>query len=428
MRPFMTLAFAALIPTAALAEPTARYMIALSDVDMVGTAYEDDQLGAPMDAVDTMSIFATGAPETALATLEVSNSVAGPPMVLDVSPNGTRAIVAETLRPREPEDTTLTELSGRPGETLRLYDLSDPATPSLVNEAQVPVNPQAARLNAAGDLVAVVGFGTDNGLTLVPLSADGLGEAVTFDLGLVARADLPFDPAHSVQFHPTDDIVAVNLTIRNQIAFYRIDRANDGTPTGIAPWGNLVSTNKFPFAGEFTPDGRHYVTSELMWGPDVDRFYGSSVGTVTSIRIADPGDAEPRHAIQSIVPGGYQGETLAVSPDGDRVAILSLRNTGLTQDDPRFDPRASLSLYALDGETGALSLIEEEMFEAHLPQGLAFDPSGTALYVGINEYFDATDPVMRGAVELWTVDVDGVTRTNTRMPAPRGVHGVAVIE
>ncbi|MDX8350872.1 beta-propeller fold lactonase family protein [Cognatiyoonia sp. IB215182] len=428
MRPNLSLALATLIPTAAFAEPTARYVIALSDVDMAGTAYEDDQLGAPLDAVDTMSIFTTGAPETALAKLNVSNSVAGPPMVLDISPDGTRAIVAETLRPREPEDTTLTELSGRPGETLRLYDLSDPTAPALVNEARVPVNPQAARLNAAGDLIAVVGFGTDNGLTLIPLSADGLGEAVTFDLGLVARADLPFDPAHSVQFHPTEDIVAVNLTIRNQIAFYRIDRAEDGAPTGIEPWGNLVSTNKFPFVGAFTPDGRHYVTSELMWGPDVERFYGSSAGTVTSIRVADPGDAEPRHAIQSIVPGGYQGETLAIGPDGDRVAILSLRNTGLTQDDPRFDPQASLSLYALDGETGGLSLVEEEMFEAHLPQGLAFDPSGTALYVGVNEYFDATDPVMRGAVELWTVEVGGVTRTNTRMPAPRGVHGVAVIE
>ncbi|MEM7710826.1 MAG: hypothetical protein AAF264_08780, partial [Pseudomonadota bacterium] len=235
------------LPVFALAEPTARYVIALSDVDMAGTAYEDDQLGAPLDAVDTMSIFAADAPDTALATLEVSNSVAGPPMVLDVTSDGTRAIVAETLRPREAGDTTLTELSARSGETLRLYDLSDPAAPALVNEARVPVNPQAARLNAAGDLVAVVGFGTDNGLTLVPLGPEGLGEAVTFDLGLVARADLPFDPAHSVQFHPTEDIVAVNLTVRNQIAFYRIDRAADGTPMGIAPWGNLVSTNKFPF-------------------------------------------------------------------------------------------------------------------------------------------------------------------------------------
>ncbi len=428
MRPILSLALAALVPTAALSELTARHVIALSDVDMVGTAYEDDQLGAPLDAVDALSVFSLDAPDMALATLNVSNSVAGPPMVLDVTPDGTRAIVAETLQPRGPNDVTLTELQQRPGETLRLYDLSDPAEPSFVNEATVPVNPQAARLNAAGDLVAVVGFGTENGLTLVPLGRDGLGEPVTFDFDLVERGDLPFDPAHSVQFHPTEDIVAVNLTVRNQIAFYRIDRAEDGRPTGIAPWGNLVSTNKFPFVGAFTPDGRHYVTSELMWGADVERFYGSSTGTVTSIRVADPAEAEPRHLIQSIVPGGYQGETLAIGPAGDRVAILSLRNTGLTRDDPRFDPMASLSLYALDGETGRLDLIEEEMFEAHLPQGLAFDPSGAALYVGVNEYFDATDPVMRGGIELWTLEEDGVTRTDTRMPAPRGVHAIEAIE
>lgn len=293
---------------------------------------------------------------------------------------------------------------------------------------EVPALPQAVQFNGAGDLLAVTGLPSSNGLTLVPVGPDGLGTPVTLDFGLAARPDLPFDPAHNVVFHPTEDIVAVHLTLRNQIAFYRIDRDGDGTPTGIASWGNTVSTNKFPFVGAFTPNGRHYVTSDLMWGPDVQRFYGANFGTMTSIRVADPTADAPRHLIQSIVEGAHQAETIAMSPDGTRVAVSALRNTGLPQDDPTFDPEAAVALYALDPETGVLSLIEEERFEAHLPQGLAFDPSGTALYVGVNEYFDATDPVMRGGVETWTVEADGVTRTDMRMPAPRGVHVVRAIE
>ena len=275
----------------------------------------------------------------------------------------------------------------------------------------------------------MAGLAAANGLTVVPVTDEGLGTPATFDLGLTERGDIPFDPAANVYFHPRADIVAVPLTLRNQIAFRRIARDADGTPTGIEPWGNLVATNKWPASGAFTPDGSHYVTTDLMWGPDVRRFYGYvGQGTMTSIALADPDAADPRHEIVGIQAGGFQSESIAMSPDGTKVALSSLRTTGLPQDSELFDPEASVSLYAFDASTGGLTLIEEERFEAHLPQGLAFDPSGDHLYVGVNEYFDATDPVMRGAVELWDVADDGLTRTDVRMAAPRGVHVVQVIE
>ncbi|MEM9011422.1 MAG: hypothetical protein AAGE18_09355 [Pseudomonadota bacterium] len=428
MRPALHLTLAAFIPAMAAAEPSARYVVGLSDVDMAGTAYEDGQLGPPLDAVDTLSVFDMAAPEAAIASIAASNSVFSPPTVLDISPDSRRAVVVETLQARGDSDVTLSDLEARPGTALRLYDLSDPTAPTLLNQVEVPARPQAAQFNAAGDLVAVTGLPTANGLTLVPVGEEGLGTPLTFDLELTDRGDIPFDPAHNVLFHPREDIVAVALTLRSQIAFYRIERAG-GVPSGIRPWGNLVATNKFPIAGAFTPDGRHYITSDLMWRPDVQRFYGAlGRGTMTTIRLAAPDSEAPRHEIVAIATGGHQAESIAVNPAGDRIAISSMRTTGLPPESALFDPRASVSLYAFDGETGALSLIEEVFFEAHLPQGLASDPSGSALYVGVNAYFDATDPVLQGGVELWTVEADGLTRTETRMPAPRGVHVVQVIE
>lgn len=414
--------------SASAQETIAKYVIGLADTDMVGTAYEDGQLGAPLDAADSLIVFDPRSPAAPGGTVHASNSVFSPPTVMDVSPNGSRAVVVETLRARGEGDTTLADLEGRPGTTLRLFDLSDAAAPRLINAIEVPARPQAAQFNAAGDLVAVVGLPSSNGLTLVPVGPDGFGEARTFDLSLTERGDIPFDPAHNVQLHPSADIVAVPLTLRNQIAFYRVIRDEVGTPTGIEAWGNLVATNKFPIAGTFTPDGRHYITSDLMWGPDVQRFYGVvGQGTLTSIRLADPDAQEPRHEIQGVQTGGFQAESIAVSPDGGKIAISSMRTTGLPRESDLFDPEASVSLYAFDPDTGGMTLIEEERFEAMLPQGIAFDPSGDQLYVGVNEYFDATDPILRGGIEIWNVSNAGLTRTEVRMPAPRGIHVVEVV-
>ncbi|GFE67004.1 beta-propeller fold lactonase family protein [Litoreibacter roseus] len=417
-----------LLSSPAVAEPAARYVLGLSDLDMAGTAYEDGQLGVPLDAKDTLLVFDTSQPDRPLGLIDAPNSVFSPPEVMDISPDGTRAVVVETLQQRRDGQTKLAELEENPGTALRLYDLSDPAQLKLIAETEVPARPQAVSFNAAGDMVAVVGLTSDNGLTLVEVD-EGFGTPQTFSLNLTDRGDIPFDLAHNVQFHPTEDILAVNLTLRNQVVFYRVGRDDAGGPNGITQWGNLVATNKFPMGGLFTPNGRHYITSDLMWGADVQRFYGIvGQGTLTSIRVAEPDAAEPAHFIQGIQTGGFQAETLAISPDGSMIATSNLRTTGLPQDNALFDAAASVSLYALDAETGGMTLIEEEFFDAHLPQGLAFDPGGDHLYVGVNEYFDATDPVTRAGIELWEVSTEGLDRTSIRMPAPRGVHVVRVIE
>lgn len=417
-----------LLSAPAVAEPSARLVLGLSDVDMAGTAYEDGQLGAPLDATDTLLVFDPTQPDTPLAQIEAPNSVFSPPEVMDTSPDGTRAVVVETLLQRQDGQTTLAELEENPGTALRLYDLSDPSQPQMIARTEVPARPQAVSFNASGDLVAVVGLLAKNGLTLVEVG-EGFGSPQTFSLDLTERGDIPFDPAHNVQFHPTADIVAVNLTLRNQVVFYQVNRDDAGAPTSISQWGNLVATNKFPMSGLFTPDGTHYITSDLMWGADVQRFYGIvGQGTLTSIRLADLDASEPAHFIQGIQTGGFQAETLAISPDGTLIATSNLRTTGLPQDSALFDAAASVSLYAFDAESGGMTLIEEEFFDAHLPQGLAFDPGGDHLYVGVNEYFDATDPVTRAGIELWEISAEGLDRTATRMPAPRGVHVVRALE
>ncbi|MEM6433201.1 MAG: beta-propeller fold lactonase family protein [Cyanobacteria bacterium P01_D01_bin.115] len=410
--------------------PQAQYIVALSDVDMVGTAYEDGLLGPVVARPDTLSLFRPGQ-EEAFSTVAASNSVFSPPSVLDISPDGRFAAVVETLQPRPEGATTLAELEAVPGDLLQIFDLRDPAAPSLISSTAVPVRPSAVHFNYRGDLLAIVGLAADNGLTLVPFDQGMLGEPQTFSLGLVTRDDIPFDPVHNVRFHPSQDLLAVNLTLRNQVIFFQVDRSPEGSVTGIQQWGNIVAVNRFPVVGKFTSDGRYYITSDLMWGPEVPRFYGyQGQGTLTTIAVGLPSTATDvvQNQLVAVTPGGFQSETLAISEDGTLLALSNMRTTGLPRDSELFDPNASISLYRIDLSSGALTKLDEVTFEALLPQGLAFDPSGQQLYVGVNEYFDGETTSSEGGVEVWDiVDQSHLERTNKRYRAPRGVHVVQTL-
>jgi hypothetical protein len=268
------------------------------------------------------------------------------------------------------------------------------------------------------------------GLNFVPVSARGLGEVQKVPLPLPPREDLRFETVSDVSWHPSGRYIAVHLTFRSQIAFFEVARADDGR-VSLKPWGNTVLVNKFPFTGAFSPDGRHYFTSDLMWGPDVEGFFQVNSGLLTSIRVADPtsGHDRARHLVAAVALGGLNSETIAVSPDGRLLAALSLRNTGRLESEAFYDPRAALRLYRIDASTGELTLLGETLFEAVLPQGLAFDPSGSLLYVGINEY-KGRPGLLKGAVEVWRVDggaVPSLQRTDRRFRAPRGVHTLALV-
>lgn len=409
--------------------PQAQYVLSLSDVDMVGTAYEDGQLGPVVPQPDTLSVFDPQQVE-AVSTITASNAVVGPPLALAVSPDGQFAAVIEGLEPRPEGATTLEELEQAEGNTIRIFSLSDPTAPEFVDEVEVPVQPQAVHFNGTGDLLAVVGLSSENGITFIPFNDGQLSEPQTFPMGLTERDDLPFDPAHSVRFHPTADIVAVNFTLRNQVIFFRVNHSASEGVTSVEQWGNTVATNRFPFVGEFTPDGRYYIVSELMWGPDVPRFYGyRGQGTLTTIAVDSPETTEDnvQHQLVAVTPGGFQSETLAISDDGASLAISNMRTTGLPTDSDLFNPEASVSLYSVDQETGELTKQDEVEFEVLLPQGLAFDPSHRFLYVGVGEYFDDGAAPLKGSVEVWRIDGDRLERTDTRYRAPRGVHVVRVL-
>ena len=405
--------------------PQAKYVLALSDVDMVATAYIDGNLGATVEQPDTLSVVPVPFSNTSQATtIEASNSIFSPPAVMDVTPDGRLALVIETWQPRPQGATQLDELV--PGNTLRSFDVSDPNNIQLVSAVEVNTQPQAVATSPDGSLAAIVGLNVDEGITFVALNEQNLGEPQNFRFDLPERADLQTDEVSFIQWHPSGRFLAINLVNRAQVAFYEIVSAN-GSVTDIRPYGNSVQVNKHPLTGCFTPDGKYYITSDLQWGADVPGFFGVNRGTLTTIRVASSEEERQNYSV-AVAEGGSASETIAVSPDGQFLVLSNMRNTGLLESDPLYDPEASLNLYSIDSASGVLTKLGEWEYEATLPQGLVFDPSGDYLYVGVNTYSD--DNPLQGGIEVWQIIKEDpqLKRTNTIVRAPRGVHTLAVIE
>ena len=405
--------------------PQAKYVLALSDVDMVATAYIDGNLGATVEQPDTLSVIPVPFSNTSqTTTIEASNSVFSPPAVMDVTSDGKLALVIETWQPRPQGATQLDELV--PGNTLRSFNVSDRNNIQLISSVEVNTQPQAIAVSPNGSLAAIVGLNVEEGITFVALNEQNLGEPQNFRLDLSERADLQTDEVSFIQWHPSGRFLAINLVNRAQVAFYEVVSAN-GSVTDIRPYGNSVQVNKHPLTGCFTPDGKHYITSDLQWGADVPGFFGVNRGTLTTIRVASP-EGELQNYSVAVAEGGSASETIAVSPDGQLLVSSNMRNTGLLESDPLYDPEASLNLYSIDSASGVLTKLGEWKYEATLPQGLVFDPSGDYLYVGVNAYDD--DNPLQGGVEVWQVIKEDpqLKRTNTIVRAPRGVHTLAAIE
>lgn len=335
-----------------------RMLLAVSDADMVASAYVDGRLG-PIEGTDTLAVVPLGAHPRELRAYEVpaSNSVAGPPVAVAATPDGRHAIVVETWAPRPEsagEAATFADL--RHGRKLTVVDLADPTRPVVVQTLDGPERPDSVSVSPDGRLVAIAvnheGDGTRTPLVLYSFADGRLGEPAAPAI----PGWQPGDRLIHAEFHPTRPLLALVNETRAELAFVAIDGSGPGL--ALRAYGDPVRIEKAPYMVRFTPDGRHAVANALYWGPDVEGTWNEAPrGSVVSVRL-DAGalpDGSPRHALVSRAVTGVSPEGLAVSPDGTLVATTNLERSYLPYDDPRQTFFSSISLMRLDPATGTLT-------------------------------------------------------------------------
>ncbi len=407
-----------------------RALIGVSDADMVASAYVNGKLG-PREGRDALFSIPLGSHPRDLKATEVpaSNSVAGPPAAVAVTPDGRFAFVVETFGPRPDgaaEAHTFKDL--QPGTTLRAFDISNINAPEEVQSIALPKRPDSVSVNAAGDLLAVTfhpqGAGAETPLALIPFLNGRLGLPVTPEVPGWTKGNRMI----AAEWHPTKAILAVADATAERIIFYEV------SGNALTQWGNAVGTEKETYIVKFSPDGRHLIANALYWGPDVEGNWNEAPrGSVYAIRLeaGKTADGGVRHALVSRAITGVSPEGLAVSPDGKWVVTTNLERSYLPWDDKRLTPFASLSLFALSPENGQLRHRGDFAFDGILPEAASFDASSTALAVVTYDHFD--EAKKGGAIDFWRLardplDPDRVllAKTNHSVPVTRGAHSIVL--
>lgn len=411
-----------------------RYLVSISDADMLASAYVNGQLG-PREGRDALSVIPVGRHVRDLQAFETeaSNSVAGPPVAVAVTPDGRHALVVETFRPRPDGDwQTQTFADLQHGDRLSVFDLSDPTRPIKVQEVAIAERPTSVSINQDGSLVAVTfhpnGAGAETPLALIPLRAGQLGQPIYPELANVS----PGQELIHAEWHPTQDLLALVNATTIEVSFARLSR--QGNTFTVQPWGNVVQVEKAPFMARFTPDGRHVIVNGLYWGPDVEgRWSEAPRGSVVSIRLeaGTQTDGSPRHALVSRAMTGVSPEGLAISPNGRYVVTTNLERSYLPYDDDRITWFSSLSLITLDPQTGQLNHVADYPYDGILPEAAAFDASSQYLAVVNYDHFD--DQIEGGSIDFWRIASDPLNprpqlvQTRYSVPVTRGAHSMVLV-
>jgi hypothetical protein len=409
-----------------------RYLIAASDADMVGTAYADGVVMQIPGDVDTLSLIELPviAVSARVIELPVSNSVISYPQIIAVAPDGNAIYVVETAG-QLADDVTQRPTDQFPiGRIISRIVIENGAVNAEVTSVDIGASPIHIALSADGAYLAVGMRQSAQQLAILPTAT--FDNPSTFNYFAIQQSDgQPAEEVTAVSWHPSGNFLAVGNDSR-ELQFYRVTHKPDDRMT-LTPHGERLLLGNTITYGQFTSDGRYYLTAEINWNT-VSAPLGNLVnppGKMISVQF--DADETVAHEVVSTVTVGLSPEGFAVSPQEDLIVTVNMRRTYLPDTLAAVIAGGdlnSLSLLSFDNQTGELRVLGGEYgFEGVLPEQAMFDADGDALAVVI--YNEREDPMKPGYVEFWNVirsgDQPRLVRTAVRVSVVRGPHALNLV-
>jgi DNA-binding beta-propeller fold protein YncE len=299
------------------------------------------------DSVAVLDISDPGSPKV-IAQLPLANSVFGPPTNLQITPDGKLGLVANSIGTVEKAGTW----AAAPDDTLHVLDMTT-QPPKLVETIKVGRQPSGLSIGSDGHTVLVANRA---GKSVSLLRIDGTS------VKQVAEVALP-DQAAAVVIAPDNKRAFVAMNLAGIVGVLAIDgdkvtydKSND-IPTGPGVY-NV----------DITPDGRTVVAANTSTdGND----------SLTTLALIDATGAHPHVVGFTTVGQGPEG--LAISPNGEWVAVPLLNGSSALHAAPGYHPNGVLQVFALKDQ--ALTPAGEAQLGA-IPEGVAWSPDSQWLYVG----------------------------------------------
>jgi len=278
-------------------------------------------LGAPgRDTVQVLDIGTDPLAPRSLVSLQLDNTVVGPPTNLAINPTETLALIANSVNVVE-ENGVKKQV---PDNRLFVIDLTT-NPPKLIDTLAIGKQPSGLTINRAGTL-ALVANRADNSVSVLRIA----GKQVTL-IDTVAMGD---SVAH-VRFTPDGRRALAAKFPSHKIAL--LDVA-----------GEKVSYNKvdlaaglWPYNVDVTPDGKIALTAD-------NGNSGASDGQIDTVSVIDM-EAQPPRVIDKVVVGdGPEG--LAISPTGRHAVAVILRGSNASKSAYFYNRNGSVVLLKIDGK------------------------------------------------------------------------------
>ena len=298
-------------------------------------------------APDTVTIIDLSAsPPKVIGEVRAPNSVVGPPQTVAIAPDESIALVASSTRldPAAPAGTA-------PDDLVTVIDLkaSPPAVVATVHAGRgasgISFNPAGTLALVANRMEGTVSIFTVNGKTVTP--------AGKVDLGAPESG-----PSH-VAF-TRDGRTA--LVTRNNDSFISL-LAVDGTSVTYAK--RDIASGLKPYGLEVSP------TADLAFVGNIGAGATGGVDTVSVIDLA----ANPPRASDQVTVGSI-AEGIAVSSDGQYLAVTVMNGSNVPKSSPLFNDFGRLRVYGVTNKT--LAPIAEARI-GHWCQGTAWSRDSRTL-------------------------------------------------
>lgn len=362
---------ALLLPATSAAQ--AQFMVVGND-EKVWWDDAGKQLNQP-PGKDTIGIYdiKSAAMPKLLATLQLENSIFGPPVNIAVTPNREIALVANSVTQVKDGD------AWKPQPDTKIYVIDLKASPpKQIATIEGGKQPSGLAISKKGDL-ALVANRADNSISVLSIAGKDVKLVDTVPVGdSVATVAITPDGKHAL---------AVKNTV-NKIAWLDID----GQKVTYNKYDMIVGN--FPYNIDITPDGKIAIVNN-------NGNAGAADGNVDTAAIIDL-EAMPPRVIDFVVVGdGPEG--LAISPKGNLAVSVLLRGSNADHKAFFYHKNGSLAVLKISGKK-VTKVGEVEV--GGLPEAAGFSPDGKYLYVG--NFID-------GDMSIFKIDGTKLTEIGKRM-------------
>ena len=310
-----------------------------------------------------------------VASLPLENSIIGPPTNLDISPNGSIALVADSMTVAE--DNGVRKVV--PTDQVFVIDMkANP--PKLVDTLHLGKQPSGLSFNAKGDM-ALVCNRAEGTISVLKIDGTKVTSIGTVAIGtMVSQVVFTPDGKHALAVKSLDNKVAVLDVNGDTVTYNKVD----------------VVTYPFPYNVVVSPDGKLAITADNGGG-------GSSDGSMDVATVVDLEGAHP-HGIKHITVEDAP-EGLAMAPNGKFAVVVNVNGSNAPQA-WYYHKTGSVTVLKISGKT--VTPIKTVQVGA-LPEAVMISPDSRYIYVG--NFLDKDFSILK-------VNGTDVTDTGKRFKVP----------